>query len=156
MRSQESVYQFKAIIIFLGASIMDRIEWNDSYLLEIPEIDKQHKKLLKIANDLYEVLSNEADTYKVEMSKVLKGLTDYTVYHFSFEEKFMRKYGYVGADAHKLAHDGFIAEVNRQVQSLALDNRNSGLAFYKFLVNLILFHIAKADHVLADFVRPKL
>ena len=41
---------------------MDRIEWNDSYLLEIPEIDNQHKKLLKIANDLCEVLSNEADT----------------------------------------------------------------------------------------------
>ena len=135
---------------------MDRIEWNDSYLLEIPEIDNQHKKLLKIANDLYEVLSNEADTYKVEMSKVLKGLTDYTVYHFSFEEKFMRKYGYVGADAHKLAHDGFIAEVNRQVKNLALDNRNAGLAFYKFMVNWILVHIAKADHVWADFVRPNL
>lgn len=33
--------------------MLEKIEWSDSYLLGIPEIDNQHKKLLKIANDLY-------------------------------------------------------------------------------------------------------
>jgi hypothetical protein len=30
---------------------MSRIEWSDEYLLGIPEIDLQHKKLLSLAND---------------------------------------------------------------------------------------------------------
>lgn len=32
-----------------------KIEWNDSYLLSVPEIDQQHKQLIAIANELYDV-----------------------------------------------------------------------------------------------------
>lgn len=135
---------------------MDRIEWNDSYLLGIPEIDNQHKKLLKIANNLYESFEDETHSYKLTMSKVLKELTDYTEYHFSFEEKFMRKYNYAGADTHKAAHDGFIAAVNSQIRNLSAENRTAALAFYKYIVNWILVHIAKADRIWADYVKPQL
>jgi hypothetical protein len=42
---------------------MQKIEWNDSYLLGIPEIDNQHKKLLAVANDLYDAASGSAGNY---------------------------------------------------------------------------------------------
>ena len=58
----------------------EKIEWNDSYLLGIPEIDNQHKKLLELANDLHEAAAGSEENYKLNMSKVLKKLTDYTVY----------------------------------------------------------------------------
>ena len=58
---------------------MTKFEWNDSYLLNITEIDNQHKKLLSIANELYEILIGSEEAYKLNMSKVLKKLTDYTV-----------------------------------------------------------------------------
>ena len=32
--------------------MVEKIEWSDSYLLGIPEIDNQHKKLIQIANEL--------------------------------------------------------------------------------------------------------
>lgn len=136
--------------------VMDRIEWNDSYLLGIPEIDNQHRKLLKIANNLYEILEDESNSYRLTMSKVLKELTDYTEYHFSFEETFMRKYNYAEADAHKAAHDGFIAEVNGQIRNLSAENRAAVLSFYKYIVSWILVHIAKADRSWADCVKPQL
>ena len=91
---------------------MTRIEWNDEYLLGILEIDNQHKKLLSLANELYDIASGDGEKYKLQMSIVLKKLTDYTVYHFSSEEAFMQKHGYSGTSAHKMAHDGFISEVN--------------------------------------------
>ena len=60
----------------------DKIEWNDEYLLGILEIDNQHKKLVAIANELFDITTGNSEVYKLEMSKVLKKLTDYTVYHF--------------------------------------------------------------------------
>lgn len=32
-----------------------KIEWNDSHLLGVPEIDQQHKQLIARANELYDV-----------------------------------------------------------------------------------------------------
>ena len=61
---------------------MEKLSWNDSYLLGIPEIDLQHKKLLSLADDMYEIVNGDEDSLKVNLSKVLKSLTDYTVYHF--------------------------------------------------------------------------
>jgi len=36
-----------------------KIEWNDSYLLGVPEIDQQHKQLIAIANELYDVATGD-------------------------------------------------------------------------------------------------
>lgn len=134
----------------------EKIEWNDSYLLGIPEIDNQHKKLLELANDLHEAAAGSEENYKLNMSKVLKKLTDYTMYHFSNEEDFMRKYGYTGVDIHKTAHDNFIGEVNHQIKQLSDDKKEDGMRFYSYMVNWVLTHIAKADKIWAAYVKTKL
>ena len=64
-----------------------KIEWNDEYLLGVPEIDKQHKKLIAIANELYDVVTGDESALKEKMPSILKELTDYTEYHFSNEEE---------------------------------------------------------------------
>lgn len=136
--------------------MVEKIEWSDSYLLGIPEIDNQHKKLIQIANELYAAATGTDEAYGLNMAKVLKKLTDYTVYHFSNEEEFMRKYGYSGLDIHKTAHDNFINEVNHQIKQLSSDRKNDGVRFYSYMVGWILNHIAKADCVWAAFVKPKI
>lgn len=136
--------------------MVTKIEWNDTYLLGIQEIDLQHKKLLSVANELYDTASGTEESYKLTMAKVLKSLTDYTVYHFSAEEAFMARYGYTGVSAHKVAHDGFIGEVENQIRKLPNGTKEDGLRFYSYIANWVLNHIAKADRVWASFVKPKL
>ncbi len=68
-----------------------KIEWNDSYLLGVPEIDQQHKQLIAIANELYDVATGDESVYETKMPVILKKLTDYTVYHFSMEEPLQKK-----------------------------------------------------------------
>lgn len=133
-----------------------KIEWNDEYLLGILEIDNQHKKLVSIANELYDITADSQETYKLEMSKVLKKLTDYTVYHFTSEEEFMKRYGYAGVDLHKTAHDGFINEVNNQIKQLDDGKIETGLQFYTFVLNWVLTHIAKADKIWAKAIKDKI
>lgn len=135
-----------------------KIEWSDSYLLGITEIDNEHKKLLKVANDLYDVVARSANNaeFKMKFSPVLKKLTDYTEYHFDDEEKFLRRYDYPGIDAHKMAHDNFIKEVNEQIKSLTTATPTDGVKLYQFMVHWVVTHIAKADVVWAKFVKSKM
>ena len=131
----------------------EKVNWDDSYLLGILEIDNQHKKLLMIANELYEIATGSPEAYKLKMSVALKKLTDYTVYHFSSEEDYMRKCGYAGTDMHKIAHDNFVKEVNRQIHQLSADNIEDGAHFYSYVAGWVLNHIAKADKIWAAAVK---
>lgn len=132
---------------------IERIEWSDSYLLGIDEIDSQHKQLLAIANELYDVVNGKEDEYSVKMPAILKKLSDYTVYHFSSEEDLQKKIGYSGLDSHKLAHDFFIKEIGFQVKKISMENKSSVLSFYKYIANWVLTHIAKADKLWATYMK---
>ena len=136
--------------------MISKISWDDAYLLGIDEIDSQHKKLIAIANKLYDILTGSTDKYKILLPSILKEIKDYTVYHFSNEEKFMESYGYTGVSIHKTAHDSFIKEVEFQSGKLLDSDILSGEKFYGFIVNWILNHIAKADRVWAKFVETRL
>lgn len=133
-----------------------KFEWNEIYELGIPEIDLQHKKLISISNELYDVATKDDVNLKLTMSKILKNLTDYTVYHFTSEEDFMKKYGYEGVPMHKIAHDNFVAEVTQQIKKLDSSSKEAVLLFYDYIANWILTHIAKADKIWANFVKEKM
>lgn len=133
-----------------------KFEWNEIYELGIPEIDLQHKKLISISNELYDVATKGDVNLKITMSKILKNLTDYTVYHFTSEEEFMKKFGYQGAPMHKIAHDNFVAEVTQQIKNLSEGSQEDVLLFYDYIANWILAHIAKADKIWATFVKEKM
>ena len=133
-----------------------KFEWNEIYELGIPEIDLQHKKLISISNELYDVATKGDVNLKITMSKILKNLTDYTVYHFTSEEEFMKKYGYQGTPMHKIAHDNFVAEVTQQIKNLSEGSQEDVLLFYDYIANWILAHIAKADKIWATFVKEKM
>ena len=119
----------------------------------VPEIDKQHKKLIAIANELYDVVTGDESALKEKMPSILKELTDYTEYHFSNEEELQKKIGYVGLSTHKAAHEFFIKEVGFQIQKLSADSKGGVLGFYKYIVNWVLNHIAKADKIWANFMK---
>lgn len=133
-----------------------KFEWNEIYELGIQEIDLQHKKLISISNELYDIATKGDVNLKITMSKILKNLTDYTVYHFTSEEEFMKKYGYQGAPMHKIAHDNFVAEVTQQIKNLSEGSQEDVLLFYDYIANWILAHIAKADKIWATFVKEKM
>ena len=52
-----------------------KLEWLDSYSIAIEEIDNQHKKLLTIANELYDLATGDSENYKNEVSKAIGGLS---------------------------------------------------------------------------------
>ena len=133
----------------------DKLEWKSEFEVGVSVIDGQHKKLVELAGSLYDAVTGSSEAYARDLAKILKGLGDYTVYHFSTEEKLMKRYGYPGAETHKLAHRNFIAELNNQVKKLARCSIDDGIQFYEFVGLWLLTHIAKSDKLLAEYLLKK-
>ena len=133
----------------------DKLEWKKEYEVGVSVIDEQHKKLVELAGSLYTAVTGDAEAYARDLPKILKGLGDYTVYHFSTEEALMKKFGYPGAQTHKLAHRNFVAELNNQVKKLARCSIDDGIQFYEFVGLWLITHIAKSDKLLAEFLVKK-
>ncbi len=132
------------------------LTWDDSLQTGFEEVDLQHKKLIKIIDDVYTSVQSPSGEYALQMSKNLKRLTDYTSYHFSEEENFMEKYGYPDFAVHKQAHDAFITRINSQIGTLPHELPDEGFQFYRYLGNWLLSHIAKADQAWAVYIREQL
>ncbi len=130
----------------LSNTYLDFLPWDDSFLVNIPLIDKQHKKLITIINNLCDYIFQEVSVKDLESSFV--ELMDYTVYHFESEEKiwqshFGQEKDYIN---HQHTHQEFIKELHLLKQGLASKPVNDVLAdLVKYLVNWLTFHILDTD-----------
>ena len=65
------------------------LKWSESLSVEVASIDEQHKRLIGLINSFYEDLN--LGSSKEKMLELIKALKEYTVYHFSTEERYMKK-----------------------------------------------------------------
>lgn len=85
--------------------------WNQTLVIGIPEIDRQHKELCDQVDKLY-AASSEGKGQE-EALKTLEFLERYTVEHFAQEEAFQQKIGYPKYIQHKELHDQFIQKITQ-------------------------------------------
>jgi hemerythrin len=127
------------------------VEWKSEYSVGIPEIDEEHKLLLKCIERLD--AAKEDRQRDVAVYYTLGELDEYVRVHFTVEEVIMRLIGYLGRDAHVRAHRSF-GEYVKSMQEAALkhDTRDEIRAFLQdWLVN----HIMSADRQYAEFLRAR-
>lgn len=124
------------------------IKWDAQYELGITAIDEQHKELIKITGRLSDLLTNaiEGDDIYDEMVTIIEDVTDYTVYHFQFEEELFKKFDYEYKDAHIAEHNKLIDEI-RSLDLRAVDEDQVvyGKKILKFLITWVFKHITGSD-----------
>ena len=87
-------------------------EMKPEYLTGIDFIDEEHTKLFSIANNAYELLTNQFIPDKYDyILEVINELKEYTKYHFDHEETYMNSIGYKRILSQKVAHDDFIEKL---------------------------------------------
>lgn len=99
---------------------MSFFDWKNEYSLNIQKIDEQHKKLIKLIDDLATKMKERKSAEILE--KVIIELGEYTKTHFSYEEELMQKYGYIEFNSHKREHDYYSQRVFDYKEKL---NKNS-------------------------------
>jgi hemerythrin-like metal-binding protein len=82
---------------------MGFIKWNDNFSVKVSEVDNQHKELIGLINQLYDAM--RVGKGREVPGSVLTELVNYTVYHFSTEERLFQEHGYPEYERHKQIHD---------------------------------------------------
>ncbi len=132
---------------------MATINWTEELSVNILSIDEQHKKLVDLINEFYKNITNKSS--KESISALINSLKEYTVFHFSTEEKYMKQYNYPGYLSHKKQHDFFVNKV------LDFEERfNNGkliltIEITNFIKDWISKHICHADKKYSDFFIQK-
>jgi len=130
---------------------MSKIIWDSSLELDIPPIDKQHKRIVDYINQLEEIKQTHDRSV---IGDVLNQLVDYTMSHFAFEEELMEESGYIFVNAHKRVHNLFVRKVNQYMERFRLNEDITEellISLRTWLVN----HIQNDDRDYGKTVREK-
>jgi hemerythrin len=122
---------------------MALIEWSDQLSVGIQEIDKQHKILVDLINDLHQAMRERKA--KEALGSIINGLTEYAIVHFSKEEKYFDEFNYISAGPHKKEHQNFIKKINQFKADFDKGKAMLSMEIMDFLKDWLIKHIQKID-----------
>ena len=135
-------------------NINDLMPWGSRLALGLPEIDKQHKELVSMVNELHRAMKMKMGSR--EAGAVLTRLAEYTVYHFGYEEELFDAHGYPDKVNHKKVHEDLVGKVVAFTKEFEQGRAAISMDLMKFLTDWLKNHIMKTDKAYAPFLKNKL
>jgi len=127
--------------------------WNEKYNTGIKEIDEQHKKLVKILNQLYESFVDR--TVNEKLREVVQEMTAYTEYHFGVEEKYFKEFNFEGANEHIIEHQTFVNKVKVFQDNMEQGKVSVTFQLMNFLRKWLIEHINGTDREYIGLFKEK-
>ena len=132
---------------------MAMLVWGDQYKIGFKQIDDQHQELVRIIGELSDAI--KANRGKEMLGKLLRDLINYTVNHFSMEERLMRTHAYPENSAHTKEHEDLKKTVSDLQKKFTDGKTTVSLETIHFLNDWLSNHILKTDKRLAAFLNTK-
>ncbi|MBG0777164.1 MAG: bacteriohemerythrin [Desulfovibrionaceae bacterium] len=130
-----------------GAAALARggfpIVWDDALSVGVASVDEQHKALVGMINDLHAAM--RSGKAKTAVQDLVRGLQDYTVFHFGHEEQLFDQTGYPAAPAHKREHRAFVDKVKEFAEAFASGRASLTVEVMDFLKKWLINHINGTD-----------
>lgn len=127
------------------------LEWRNEWECGDSDIDKQHRALVTLGNQLLQNAFSETSAAQTEV--LLKNLRTALAQHFQDEEKKLADIAYSAYKQHRAIHVKLLAKVNAFSRS-SLSEREQAAAFFSFLVNeVVLGHMLKEDIRFFDAIK---
>ncbi len=122
---------------------LEKLVWTNELSLNNEDIDREHKKLIEICNDLIDLY--ELNHNREEFARILTEMTDYGLIHFKSEERYMQKFSYPKLTEHKQHHRNYIYKVAMYNVDLLRANPPELTDVIKFLKKWWVNHILIID-----------
>lgn len=129
------------------------VEWNDSLLIGVEAIDRQHKSLFeKLKLIELAIAAGNGDTVATD---IIAFMDKYVVEHFGQEEALMEEIGYPDVAEHKQEHQLFIDksiefELDKHIGDVALP-KNMLAFFAEWFVQ----HVSMSDNRIGTYIKEK-
>jgi len=128
----------------LGRQVMPLMEWSPRLSVGVELLDKDHQKLVKLINDLYDAMKEGHG--KESLGSILDRLVDYTKIHFAHEEQYFAQSKYPHLADHKKEHDALTRQaLDIQTQYKSGASGVLSLEVMNFLKDWLMNHIQGSD-----------
>lgn len=124
------------------ADEMTFFEWDDRYDIGVPDMNREHQRLIALMNQLH--VHHESHAPRELLAKTVAALFDYTKTHFAHEEAYMAKIRYPELRVHQLVHRELLERLTEHKQSFEQTGVLSP-TFFSFLKRWLAAHILGID-----------
>jgi hemerythrin len=122
---------------------MYSLQWSEEYAVGVEVIDREHRVLFEIFNDLHRsILRGESNSLTAEK---LVRLVQYTQEHFVEEERLMAESGYPKLEEYCASHRILTDQVRAMMEGLSRGEAVLNLEALKFLNQWVTQHILRED-----------
>jgi len=129
------------------------LEWEEKYSVGVEELDKQHKVLVDILNELFDAMLDRKGNEV--LGKMISKMLDSTRAHFSREEKLMEKYGYPDLPLQRNEHRLFIEKILVFKSDFDGGRKLLSVKIITFFKTWLSQHFSTADKRYAQFFYEK-
>lgn len=133
--------------------------FSQEYLMDIPEIDEQHKSYFELLDTMTEVV----DDFYTPMTEdeadgvidILDRLREYALVHFHTEEGYMAEAKYPGLEAQRNEHNRFITDVIRMTGEIMNGTAMPAIKIRNFMHDWYRDHILTMDKPFSEYYRQR-
>ncbi len=129
------------------------IFWDDSYAVNVADMDNQHKRLFELIAELHTAMRSGKGRQMLD--ETFAGLIAYTQTHFKDEEELMRLNDYPGLAAHQKMHAALIEKVEDYQRRFMSGELAITIEVMEFLKDWLVNHIQKTDMQYGRFLNQK-
>ena len=129
----------------------DFVSWDSSYDVKIEIVDKQHRHLVALMNELYNACLGEKGALEQKFRDVMKELVDYVLVHFKDEERIMEAINYPKLKEHQQKHQDFVKTMLGSVNAYTSGKQFVPNTFVRFLRDWLFNHILIEDKELSRY-----
>jgi len=128
---------------------MKKIEWTNRLSVGIKKIDDQHKRLIKLVNNL--VSAMQSDMADDIIAPICQELAEYADYHFRDEEMYMQEVGYPKLEEQKEQHQVLSDKVQSYLDSFDKGKTVNPKEVLDFLKLWLIDHMIHSDMQIGKF-----
>jgi hemerythrin len=126
-----------------GKDFMLNFEWRKEFSVGNEQIDAHHKRIIGLANKLYDAVKTGQEAAVVE--DILQSLTKYAQTHFATEEQLFLPTDYPDSKMHIALHQEFCAKLLQLNALLQQHDTFTGLELMELLTSWFVNHILQID-----------
>ncbi len=136
-----------------AAEIPDLIAWGPELSTLVNAMDEEHKKLIRIINDLHRAMRTGQGHGRIQ--RLVGELADYSAEHFRDEEAFLESIGYPGLGEQRRLHETFVKKVHAYQRQIENGERILSTEVMAFLKDWLVNHIVKVDRQYGHYHEQK-
>jgi hemerythrin-like metal-binding protein len=122
---------------------MALIEWRDDFCTGIKGVDFEHERLINQINDVYALISEQADREQVidSLGEIYGSISA----HFALEEQMMKRHSYGAYAEHKADHERLLDDIRDITDEVENSVKLDEAEFQKRLANWFQLHFKTHD-----------